>query len=167
MSKPKLGERGTPAIPFEASGNFDSKPTKSKPNVLPSDMERLADTSIIETSEEKRAELQLARRQEKVGHPGALQGAEAEAFVERKLVELSVDAVMEYEYLMKYGSNEQRERIAGKVLDATGHGKKERSGANTQLIIVNGMVAGAPLPWAKPAAEAKVVDAKPLPPTTP
>lgn len=152
---PKRGEKGTPPKVFEASGQFEEKPAKSKPNVLPSDMERLADTSIIETSEEKRAELQLARRQEKVGHPGKLAGSDAEAFVERKLVELSVDAVAELEHALKYGTSGERERARDRILDATGHGKKERMGGGTQLIIVNGV---GELPW----KSATVVDAAPV-----
>lgn len=99
-----------------------------------------------------------ALRNKLIPIPEGLEGAAAESYVEAKLTNLSVVAVAELEWQLRFGSDSERAKAAEKILDATGHGKKDRTGGSTQLIIVNGVIAGAPLPWAKPA-EVKVVDA--------
>ena len=137
MSTPPLGQKGTPAIVFADSGQYSGKPpAKGKPNVLPTDMEQ-ADTNLIDAGELTRAESQLTRRQEKVGHPGKLSGSDAETFVEKKMVELSVDAVIELEYAVKYGTSGERERARDRILDANGHGKRDKAGGGANLIIVH------------------------------
>lgn len=88
--------------------------------------------------------------------PEGLEGAAAESYVEARLTNLSVVAVAELEWQLRFGSDSERAKAAKDILDATGHGKKDRVGSNTQLIIVNGF--SGTLPWAKPV-EAKVVDA--------
>lgn len=133
---PKRGEKGTPPKVFEVSGDFDSKPVKTRPVLKPEDIAP-PQHEIVDASEERRAELQLARRQEKVGHPGKLAGSDAETFVEKKKVELSVDAVVELEYALKYGTSGERERARDRILDATGHGKKDKVSGGANLIIVN------------------------------
>lgn len=126
-------------------------------------------TSKQQRSEEQRVELETRRllsrevlRKNLIPTPEGLEGAAAESYVEQKLTNLSVVAVAELEWQLRFGSDAERMKAADKILDATGHGKKDRVGSNTQLIIVNGF--SGVLPWAK-AQEAKVVEApKALPP---
>jgi len=97
-------------------------------------------------------------RRKLVPVPEGLTGGDAETYVEARLTNLSVVAVAELERQLRFGTDTERGRAAERILDATGHGKKDRTGGSTQLIIVNGVVAGAPLPWAK-RTDVQVVDA--------
>jgi hypothetical protein len=69
--------------------------------------------------------------------PEGLEGADAETYVEKKLVSLSVPAVAVLEKQLLYGTDEEQRKAARDILDATGHGKKERAGNGASLIIVN------------------------------
>ena len=87
-----------------------------------------------------------------------LEGTDAENWADQKIVKLLPKAVAELEYQLEYGSDEQRERAANKILDATGRGKTERGGAGTAPIILLNMAPGQ-VPWAQR------VDKKDLPVT--
>lgn len=78
---------------------------------------------------------EIARRR-LVPMPEGLTGADAEAYVERKLVELSVNAVAELEYQLNYLDDDHRRDAAARILDSTGHGKKDRTAGGANLIII-------------------------------
>lgn len=158
---PKRGEAGTPALAFTDSGAFEEKPTKAPPNLKPRDIGP-ADHEAVDAGEEKRAEAQLARRWAKVGHPGRLTGSEAETYVEKKKVELSVDAIVELEYALKYGTSGERERARDRILDANGHGKRDKASQAANLIVINmGSADGTKPPLPYEVVEAKLLPAKP------
>lgn len=102
----------------------------------------------------------FAARLSALGTPTGLQGVEAEKWADSKLVEMLPLAVAEVEYQLKFGDDAQREKAAGKVLDATGRGKKEQQGNSAPTIILVGAGTGGALnyPWMKRAASA-VIDA--------
>lgn len=102
----------------------------------------------------------LAARRAFLKVPTGLTGADAEAYADKKLVDLLPFAVAEYEYQLLFGDEGQRERAAAKILDATGRGKREASAqANSPIIIVNagGNAGVQSLPWVQ--GHAKVVSA--------
>lgn len=137
------------------NGLLGLSPKPPKP-AISSEEVRFPKKPTGEEGEQALADTRLRLRQKAVNHPGPLEAAEAETYATRRIAELDVDAVAELEYALKYGSEAARERARDRILEANGHGKKDKSGGPTQLIIVNGVVAGTPLPWAKPV-EAKVV----------
>jgi hypothetical protein len=102
----------------------------------------------------------FAARLSALGTPTGLQGVEAEKWADSKLVEMLPLAVAEVEYQLKFGDDAQREKAAGKVLDATGRGKKEQQGNSAPTIILVGAGTGGALnyPWMKRATPA-VLDA--------
>jgi hypothetical protein len=102
----------------------------------------------------------FAARLSALGTPTGLQGVEAEKWADSKLVEMLPLAVAEVEYQLKFGDDAQREKAAGKVLDATGRGKKEQQGNSAPTIILVGAGTGGALnyPWMKRAPPA-VLDA--------
>lgn len=77
-----------------------------------------------------------------------LGGEEAEKWADEKIVTLLPKAVAELEYQLEYGSDEQRERAANKVLDANGRGKQDKAGAGSAPIILLNVQPGQ-VPWAK------------------
>lgn len=86
--------------------------------------------------------------------PKDLNAAESEAFVNAKKAELAPSAILELEYQLKFGTDEQRMKAAERILDATGHGKREGNFGSAAVIIVTGVDA-TKLPW-KPSTQ--VVD---------
>jgi hypothetical protein len=91
---------------------------------------------------------QLIARREIVPIPEGLEGEGAEKWADKRIVDLLPVAVAEIEYQLKFGSDEQRERAASKIMDANGRGKQEKSVGSNQQIIIN-LPAGAQLPWAQ------------------
>jgi hypothetical protein len=88
---------------------------------------------------------EIARRR-LVPMPEGLSGADAESYVERKLVELSVDAVAELEYQLKFLDDDHRRDAAARILDSTGHGKKDRTAGGANLIIIQAGNGSGPIP---------------------
>lgn len=87
-------------------------------------------------------------RRELVPVPVELEGEAAEKWADEKIVKLLPRAVAEIEFQLEYGSDEQRERAANKILDATGRGKTERGSAGSAPIILLNMTPSS-LPWAQ------------------
>jgi hypothetical protein len=114
----------------------------------PDRKEALAEAKVARVQMQRSIAREIARRR-LVSMPEGLSGGDAEAYVERKLVELSVDAVAELEYQLKYLDDDKRATAAARILESTGHGKRERAGQFANLIIVQGMVPGQPLPWSR------------------
>jgi len=105
--------------------------------------------------EELRVKIQSARKkvwQDFLQIPIDLRGADAEKHADEELVNMLPFAVGVIKKQLLFGSEEQQERAANKVLDANGRGKRESPGASTPSIIINmaNGVAGATgiqLPW--------------------
>lgn len=125
-----------------------------------------------EDAEEKKIKL-AARKHEKwmqfLGAPTDLAADKVEEYADKKLVSLLPAAVAVLEQHVKYGTEEQRERAANKILDANGRGKREAVAASTPPIVIN-ISGGGGLPWLKsetvqgevvaPAVLPKVPDSK-------
>lgn len=91
--------------------------------------------------------------------PKGLVGADAEAWADQKLVSLLPWAVAEVEHQLKFGTNQERERAAQKVLDATGRGKRDAStGSTAPIIVLTAGPNGLELPW-EGGRTAKVIEA--------
>lgn len=104
-----------------------------------------------EGHEAQRLNSRLKVRRKLVPMPEGLDGAEAEAYVEKRLHMLSVPAVAELEYQLLHEDSADRARAARDILEATGHGKKERNGQAANLIVINmgGGKEAPPLPWSQ------------------
>lgn len=89
--------------------------------------------------------------------PQGLTGTEAEQWADRRMVELLPMAIAEFEYLLRYGDEAQRERAASKVLDANGRGKREAMMGGSQPIIILTGVNPSSVPWAQ-TRPAQVID---------
>lgn len=104
--------------------------------------------AAIERVQKKMALVEAKRAHFKV--PRGLSGADAEEWADKKLVELTVEAVAELEEQLKLGSPDERFRAAGRVLDATGRGKRDIAAGTGPVImlvgakVVNGAVE---TPW--------------------
>lgn len=102
-----------------------------------------------------RTQMRAQMRAELVPVPGNLKGGDAEAWTGQRMVELSPYALAEMEFQLKYGDDEQRARAAARILDSTGHGKKDlATGGATIVINMSGQGAslGAVLPWRQQGA---------------
>lgn len=76
---------------------------------------------------------------------------EEEVVVEKELQKLSLHAVRQWKDTLLYSQDErERNNIASKVMDATGHSRRESAqiGAGS-IIVINGLSQGA-MPWALP-----------------
>lgn len=90
-------------------------------------------------AEQKYVDKALVResiRAKALGTPKNLTGAAAERFVEDKLVELSVPAVMELAGRLRFGDDDQRYKAAKDVLAATGHGPRDAANLGGALIVI-------------------------------
>jgi hypothetical protein len=78
-----------------------------------------------------------------------MEGGEAEDWADKKLVSLLPEAVAELEYKLKFGDDDQREKAADKIMQATGRGKREGTGGGGSLftVILGTTAEGAPVPW--------------------
>jgi hypothetical protein len=87
-------------------------------------------------------EVQTAQRGETyrrrlVPVPEGLTGADADDFVERRITELQPVAIAEMERQLRFGNDAERGKAARDLLDAGGHGKKDRLGAGANMIVIN------------------------------
>lgn len=94
----------------------------------------------LEDAEEEtrltRAQKRHAMKQKALGVPEKLEGAAAEEWADKRLVELLPSAVADVEWDLKYGDDAQRANARKQVLDATGRGKREMGGGGSQPIIM-------------------------------
>lgn len=94
----------------------------------------------------------FAARAKFVGLPEGLQGAEAEEWADKRLIDLLPAAVAELEYQLKLGDDKQRIEAADKVLSANGRSRRDGGGLGTAPIII--LTGGAVVqpPWRSPSS---------------
>jgi hypothetical protein len=124
------------------------------------------------STEEKQFSNEVARaqrgekyRRELVPVPEGLTGADADDFVERRITELQPVAIAEMERQLRYGNDAERDKASRFLLDAGGHGKKDRLGVGANMIVIN-MGGGnggnpPPLPYVGQVVEAATKALKP------
>jgi hypothetical protein len=138
------------------------KENKAIVAAITKEAEARIDKMIPESMPEAREEAKKKAREEvvRLGHsvgrwaamrsffdaPEGLQGADAEQYVQRRAMMLSVDAVLEIERQLKYGDDSQRREAARDILDMVGMRKKEAVNAGGPVIMLVGGQ-GTPLPW--------------------
>lgn len=106
----------------------------------------------------KREEL----RNKLVPTPKDLTGAAADEYVERKITELQPIAIAEMEWQLRFGGDAERAKAARDILDAGGHGKKDRVGASANMIIIQmGNGSPPPLPYVGEVVDAATKALKP------
>lgn len=149
---PHVGESGT-CSPVKCC----DKKTAVKPEVSASSSKRAikalakAELPPEEVTEKERRLLEAKKtvalaRQEFVKLPKGLEGAAADEYATKKLVELTPMALAEVEFQLLYGTDDQRSKMALEVLDRSGHGRKTDSqGLGGPVIIITG---SPKLPWA-------------------
>lgn len=139
----------------------DRAPPSELAAVIPPE-QRHAQTDLSGKGEEQFVQKALVResvRNKALKVPAGLKGAQAEAWTDAKMVELSVHAAAVMEEALRFApSMDTRMRAAKEVLAATGHGPREAGGRVGALIIIqaNGEQATLP-PWKRKKIE--VVDA--------
>lgn len=91
--------------------------------------------------------------------PEGLEGAAAEEWADKKLVDLLPAAVADVEWDLKYGDDAERQAARKQILDATGRGKREQGGGGSQPIImlVGAGVGPGAQPWLQ-RVEPKKID---------
>lgn len=123
----------------------------------------------VKGDEEMRIKIQQARKQtwqEFLQIPVDLKGGDAEKYADDELVNLLPFAVGVVKKQLLYGTEEQQERAALRVLDANGKAKKEAVGQQAPAVVINlppGSDASSFFTWRKPkevAGEAVVTPAK-------
>ena len=118
-------------------------------------------------SEERQLEYEAGRiakreelRNKLVPTPKDLTGAAADEYVERKITELQPIAIAEMEWQLRFGGDAERAKAARDILDAGGHGKKDRIGASANMIIIQmGNGSPPPLPYVGEVVDAAVTKA--------
>jgi hypothetical protein len=94
------------------------------------------------------AQSRLAARKKYLKVPEGLTGADAEAYVTRKMVDLSPLAAAELEFELTLGDDKARAEAARDVLDRTGFGKREGGHvAAGPILIINAGGGTLELPW--------------------
>lgn len=111
--------------------------------------------------EEMRVKVQSARKEvwnKFLGIPMDLKGAEAEKYTDDELVNMLPFAVGVVKKQLLYGTEEQQERAADRVLKATGKSAKEAAASLAPTMVIN-MAPGAKFeyPWAPKTVEGKVI----------
>jgi hypothetical protein len=94
----------------------------------------------VRDDEVSRTQIQNVRRtvwQDFLQIPVDLKGADAEKFADEQLVDMLPFAVGVLKKQLLFGSEDQQERAANKVMDANGRGKRELGGNTTPSIIIN------------------------------
>lgn len=76
-------------------------------------------------------------RRKLVPVPEGLTGADADDYVERRITELQPVAIAEMERQLRFGNDTERGKAARDLLDAGGHGKKDRLGVGANMIVIN------------------------------
>ncbi len=129
--------------------------------------ERLAK---VKGDEEMRIKVQTSRAQvwqDFLQIPVDLKGADAEKYFDDEIVNMLPFAVGVLKKQLHFGTEEQQERAATKVMDANGRGKREAGGTTAPSIIINMVQAdgstGMKLPWRKDSPAEATVEVKSLP----
>lgn len=91
--------------------------------------------------------------------PEGLSGGEAEAWIQKRSVELSVDALAEFERQLKLGDDTQRREAARDILRMNGMDKKEAPPQANAVIILNNPAGLAGIPWLKPTTQPTTIEA--------
>lgn len=88
-----------------------------------------------------------------------LEGADAEEWVQRRLVALTPRAMAEQEQRLLHGNDQARSDAAKFILESTGHGKKDGPSVGSSPVLI---LTGIEVPWAKKVVEKaqQVVDAE-------
>jgi hypothetical protein len=76
-------------------------------------------------------------RRKLVPVPEGLTGADADDYVERRITELQPVAIAEMERQLRFGNDSERDKASRFLLDAGGHGKKDRLGVGANMIVIN------------------------------
>lgn len=79
--------------------------------------------------------------------PEGLTGADAENWIAQRALELSVDALLEFERQLKLGDDNQRREAARDILKMAGLDKKEAPVGNNAVIVLNSAGGVQALPW--------------------
>lgn len=119
---------GIECSPLACGGTFESADASS-PNPKSEERQLEHEANRIAKREELRNKL--------VPTPRDLTGAAADEYVERKITELQPIAIAEMEWQLRFGGDAERAKAARDILDAGGHGKKDRVGASANMIIIN------------------------------
>jgi len=90
--------------------------------------------------------------------PDNLAGAEAEAWVSKRALELSVDALTELERQLKLGDDFQRREAARDILKMNGLDKKEAPPQANAVIVLNNPAGIAGIPWLRPVEQPKPLE---------
>lgn len=98
----------------------------------------------------------LQSRHAMVRYPKGEEAKDPEAWADKRIPELLIDAVAEIEWRLLYGDDEQRNEAAMAVLNATGRGKREALQAGANTLVLN-LAPGQTLPWARPTGQIDVV----------
>lgn len=117
----------------------------------------------VSADEEQSAAQALARekvRRRLVDAPKGLDGGQADEYTADRLARLTVEAVRELEWQLRFGSSSERAKAAQQILAATGHGPKESGGSVGALIVIQSSGEASVLPPWKRKKKAEVVDAE-------
>lgn len=110
--------------------------------------------------EAKKLESMMRIRHEAIGFEGRkLQGADAEAWVSRRMVDLTPDAMAEIEWRLRNGNDTARADAARFILESQGHGKKDGPQIGQSPVLI---LTGIEVPWAKKVVSeaSRVVEAE-------
>ena len=156
----RIGPDGD-CTPVTCGGGNPGRAPKAKPSTALTlttspTLENGIDPADIERLKARHAFLQV---------PENLEGEAASKFVNKRLASLAPAALAEVEYRMKLGDSDERYGAALEVLDRSGFGKTDKSGAPTSPIIVINAGAGFKPPWAEKAEviDAEVIDGGAIP----
>lgn len=117
-------------------------------------------TAKVTGDEELRIKVQSARKEvwnKFLGIPADLKGADAEKYADDEIVNLLPFAVGVVKKQLLYGTEEQQERAADRVLKATGKSMKEAAASMAPTMVIN-MAPGQKFefPWAPKTVEGVV-----------
>lgn len=169
-------------LKFSALGKEGKKKSMERNKVLAvvsAEADRVIDTLIPETvpgwqqaraaAKEQKSE-ELLRLAQGIGRhaamktyfkvPEGLTGGAAEEWVQKRSMELSVDALAEFERQLKLGDDNQRRDAARDILKMNGMDKKEAAQGSNAVIILNNAAGLAGLPWLQLPKLAETVTAE-------
>lgn len=141
------------------------RPTNGNGKLVTTSLAKADGKAIQDMAELEQRRVELAFRRAKARNrilqvPDGLQGADAEAYADKRLVEMLPYAAAELEFQLRYGDDNQRGRAANEVMDRTGRSKKDGGGHVGPLMVINVGPDGMSLPWLKRTDKAPVVEAK-------
>lgn len=155
--------RCTPLSCAETSGDL----TRVRVDKIEDPEERV---TKVAGDEELRVKVQSARKEvwnKFLGIPMDLKGAEAEKYADDELQSMLPFAIGVVKKQLLYGTEEQQERAADRVLKATGKSAKEAAASMAPTMVIQ-MAPGTKFefPWAPKTVNGEVVKSPALPETT-